>query len=343
MDEIEIGDRRVSSDEATFVIAEAGSNHNGDKETALKLIDAVADAGADAVKFQTFKADRMYPEDSGGIGTADSDAYSVLKELEMSYDWIPDLTAYADERGLVFLSSPFDRKSADALADYVSAFKIGSSLVSHHPFLEYVSDLGKPLIISTGAHSMEDIAGTMDVLENTDVAILQCVSAYPTPLDRVNVSVIKTFRDRFDVPVGLSDHTEEPAIAPAAAVALDAAVIEKHLTLDNSLDGPDHSFALEPAEFEQMVSQVRCTEAALGDGQKVVLDIESETYENGRRCLHASRPLREGEILTKADIEWLRPGENPRGISPTEESRVLGSRVTRDIDRGETIAEEDIM
>jgi N,N'-diacetyllegionaminate synthase len=340
----EVGTSQIGEDESTFIIAEAGSNHNGNRAMAFDLVDAAAEAGADAIKFQTFKADKMYPEDSGGIGTADSDAYSLLKSLEMPYNWIPDLASYAKDQGLYYLSSPFDRESADILEEYVPAYKIASTLLSHHPFLEYLAEKGKPLIVSTGAHSMKDIEQTMAALDglDVDIALLQCTSAYPTPINKTNVSVIESLQERFEVPIGLSDHTEHPTIAPTAAASLGGAVIEKHITLDKSLEGPDHSFALEPEELAQMVSYVRSTEAALGDGQKEVLDIEQETYENGRRCLHAARPLSEGESLSEADIQWLRPGENPRGVPPSEKQTILGQRVVRDISRGEPISREDL-
>lgn len=345
MAEFHIGDQSVGSDEPTFIIAEAGSNHNGNRDMAFDLIDAAADAGADAVKFQTFRAAKMYPKDSGDIGTADSDAYSTLKPLEMPYDWIPDLADYASEQDVHFLSSPFDKRAADILEEHVPAYKVGSTLVSHHPFLKYLIRKNKPLIISTGAHTMDDISSMLTALNSEDthkLALLQCVSAYPTPLKRVNVSVLETLRETFDIPTGLSDHTKDPTTAPIVAASLGAAIIEKHITLDKNLPGPDHSFALEPDQFDNLVSQVRMAEGALGDGEKAVLNIEAETHENGRRCLHAARPLSEGEILTEEDIAWLRPGENPRGVPPSKQEAILGSQVIRDIDRGVSISYDDI-
>lgn len=337
-----IGDQPVGPDESTFVIAEAGSNHNGNKELAKDLIDAAADAGADAVKFQLFRADRMYPKDSGQLSTGESSAYDTLKQLEMPFDWVPDLHTYADKRDLHFMASPFDRESADLLEEYVPAFKIASTLVSHHPFLTYLASKDKPLIISTGAHSLTDVDEMLAAIPEVDLALLQCVSAYPTPLDQVNVGVVTQFQDQFDVPAGLSDHTLDPTIAPTVAASIGAAVIEKHLTLDKSLEGPDHSFALEPGQFSNLVDSVRDAEAALGTGQKEILDIESETYENGRRCIHAAVDIEAGTNIKEQQLQVLRPGGNQRGIEPTEMDRVLGSIAKTNLAVGEPIREGDI-
>lgn len=345
MNTFDIDGRPVGPGEPTFIIAEAGSNHNGDLETAKELIDVAVDAGADAVKFQTFRANRMYPRNSGKLGTADDDAYSVLESLEMPYDWIPALAERARSHNIIFLSSPFDKKSADVLEQHVPAYKLGSTMVSHHPFLRYIAEKGKPLIVSTGAHSMDDIEEMMTVLSDSSaeaVVLLQCVSAYPTSLEKINVSVLNTLHQQFEVPTGLSDHTEDPTSAPVVAASLDAAVIEKHITLDNTMDGPDHSFALEPNEFAQLVTAVRTARKTLGDGYKEILDIENETYENGRRCLFAARDLSSGETLTSQDLAWLRPGGNQRGIPATECDVVTGYQVLQDIERGESISWNDL-
>lgn len=342
METFTIGDQPVGPSEPAFIIAEAGSNHNGDKKLAKNLIDAAANAGADAVKFQLFRADRMYPKDSGQLSTGESSAYDTLKQLEMPFEWVADLHAYATERDLHFMASPFDRESADLLAEYVPAFKVASTLVSHHPFLTYLGSKDKPLIISTGAHSLTDVEKMLAAIPDVDIALLQCISAYPTPLNQANVGVVTQLHDTFDLPAGLSDHTLDPTTAPTVAASLGAAIIEKHLTVDKSLDGPDHSFALEPEQFGALVDAVRDAEAALGTGQKEVLDIESETYENGRRCLHAAVDIEAGTTLTDEHIRALRPGGNQRGIAPTETERVLGSQASTDISVGEPIQERDI-
>jgi N-acetylneuraminate synthase len=342
METFTIGDQPVGPDEPTFIIAEAGSNHNGDKELAKGLIDAAANAGADAVKFQLFRADRMYPEDSGELSTGESSAYDTFKKLEIPYEWVSDLCAYATDRDLQFMASPFDRESADLLEEYVPAFKIASTLVSHHPFLNYLASKDKPLIISTGSHSLSDVEEMLAAIPDIDLALLQCVSAYPTPLDQANVGVVTQLQDAFDLPAGLSDHTLDPTTAPTVAASLGAVVIEKHLTLDKSLDGPDHSFSLEPEQFAALVDSVRDAEAALGTGRKKVLDIESETYENGRRCLHAAVDIEAGTTITEKHIQALRPGGNQRGIAPSETDRVLGSQASTNISIGEPIQETDI-
>jgi N-acetylneuraminate synthase len=327
------------------VIAEAGSNHNGDLATAKQLIDVAVKAGADAVKFQTFRADEMYAQGSGSIGTVDGDAWELMRELEMPYDWIPELARYADEKSIHFLSSPFDKNSTEELSEHVPAYKIGSTLVSHHPFIKYIARQDKPLIISTGAHAIDEIDAMMAVIRECNaegIILLQCVSSYPTPLDKMNISVLETLRTRFKIPTGLSDHTEHPTIAPIVATTLGAAVIEKHITLNKSLSGPDHSFALEPDEFYQLVRHVRGAEAAKGGGQKEILSIEQQAVENGRRCLHTTRKIFQGEILTNQDIQYLRPGTNPRGIPPSETTRVIGRAMKADLKEGVPILYEHV-
>ena len=279
METFEIDGRPVGPGEPTFVIAEAGSNHNGDLETAKELIDVAVEAGADAVKFQTFRAEDMYVEDSGEVEYLDDDRsiYDIIESMEMPHEWIPTLHDYCVAQDIYFLSTPFDERSAELLSEYVPAWKVASYTSSHHPFLRELAASDKPLIMSTGAHELAEVRESVEVLESAGVsglALLQCVAAYPTPLEDINVRVVETLADEFEVPVGLSDHTLDPVTAPAAAVALGANVIEKHITLDKSMEGPDHQFALEPDQIAEMVAAIRDTEAALGTGEKYVLDVE---------------------------------------------------------------------
>jgi N-acetylneuraminate synthase len=342
-----IGSRRAGPEEPAYIIAEAGSNHNGDRKMAKELVDMAAEAGADAVKFQTFTAETMYPTDSAELGNAEEDdAYGLMKQLEMPPEWIPELATRAEDRGIDFLSSPFYREAVDQLDEVVPAFKLASTLVSHHPFLEYVAATDKPLIVSTGAHTMDAVEEMVATLEDAgidELALLQCTSAYPTPLEAANVGVLKQYQDRFGYPVGLSDHTVDPTTAPVVATALGASIIEKHVTLDSSLDGPDHGFALEPDELERMVEAIRDAETALGDGEKRVLDVERETYENGRRCIHAARDLSAGSRLSDDDIVVLRPGENERGIPPKAYERVLGTELANAVSANDSITAGDLV
>jgi N-acetylneuraminate synthase len=336
MDSFTIGDCRIGPDHPTFVIAEAGSNHNGDFDLAKQLIDVAADAGADAVKFQTFRAEDMYVEDSGEVEYLDDDRsiYEIIESMEMPYEWIPELHEYCNERGVLFLSTPFDERSAGELAEYVPAWKVASYTSSHHPFLRHLADTEKPVIMSTGAHELGEVAESVDVLREagvSDLALLQCVAAYPTPLESINVRVVETLREQFGVPAGLSDHTLDPTVAPTAAVALGAAIIEKHFTLDKNMEGPDHQFALEPDGLDRMVTAIRNTEKVLGDGAKSVLDVEEELYQKARRSVHAARDIAAGETISRDDLSVLRPGNKDKGIHPKFVGDVVGRRASKDI------------
>jgi N-acetylneuraminate synthase len=347
MAEFYIGDRAIGPEEPTFVIAEAGSNHNGDLELAKELIDVAVDAGADAVKFQTFRAEDMYVEDSGEVEYLDDDRsiYEIIESMEMPYEWIPKLHEYCRERNVYFLSTPFDERSADELEEYVPAWKVASYTSSHLPFLEYLAGTDKPIIMSTGAHTLDEAAESVSALRDADVSdlvLLQCVAAYPTPLSDINVRVVETLREEFNVPTGLSDHTLDPVTAPSAAVALGASVVEKHFTLDKSMEGPDHKFALEPDELDQMVTAVRDTEVALGTREKRVLDAEEELYEKARRAIHAVKDIKAGERFTRENVRVLRPGEQKTGLHPKHYQEVLGKTATEPIPKGTGIQRDDI-
>lgn len=347
MAEFHIGDRPVGPEEPTFIIAEAGSNHNGDIEIAKELIDVAAKAGADAVKFQTFRAEDMYVQESGEVEYLDDDRsiYEIIESMEMPYEWIPELYGYCHEQGVQFMSTPFDEHSAAELEEYVPAWKVASYTSSHIPFLEYLATTDKPIVMSTGAHEINEVAESVSVLRDagvSDLVVLQCVAAYPTPLSEINVRVIETLQDSFDVLAGLSDHTLDPVTAPCAAVALGASVVEKHLTLDNSMEGPDHKFALEPAELEQMISAIRDTEEALGSGEKHLLDIEQELYEKARRAIHAVRHINEGDIISNDDVKVLRPGEKDAGLDPKFYDEIIGETAARRIEKGDGIQWDDV-
>jgi len=347
MAEFHIGDRAIGPDEPTFVIAEAGSNHNGDLETAKELIDVAVDAGADAVKFQTFRAEDMYVEDSGEAEYLDDhrSIYQIIEDMEMPYEWIPKLHEYCRERDVYFMSTPFDERSADELEEYVPAFKIASYTMSHHPFLEHVAEKGKPMVMSTGAHELSEVRESVNVFENLgveDFVILQCVAAYPTPLESINVRVVETLREEFGVPVGLSDHTLDPVTAPSAAVALGASVVEKHFTLDKSMEGPDHQFALEPDQLREMIDAIRKTESVLGDRTKEVLDVEGELHDIARRRIHAARDLEAGETITEENVAILRSGKRGNGLEPKFYDEILGATVTTKITKDAGITWDDV-
>lgn len=347
MAEFYIGDRPVSPNEPTFVIAEAGSNHNGDLDTAEELIDVAADAGADAVKFQTFRAENLYVEESGEVDYLDDDRsiYEIIESMEMPYEWIPELYDYCLEQGIQFMSTPFDEQSAAELEEYVPAWKVASYTSSHVPFLRHLAGTDKPIIMSTGAHELDEVAESVAVLREagvSDLVLLQCVAAYPTPISEINVRVVETLREEFDVPSGLSDHTLDPVTAPSAAVALGASVVEKHFTLDNSMEGPDHESALEPDGLDRMISVIRNTDAALGSGEKRVLDVERELHDKARRAIHAVEEIKPGEELTEDNVKVLRPGENEAGLNPKFYDEVVGTTATHNISRGSGVTWDDI-
>ncbi|MCQ4333833.1 N-acetylneuraminate synthase family protein [Natronomonas sp. F2-12] len=347
MDTFEIGDRTVGPGEPTFVIAEAGSNHNGDLEMAKKLIDVSVDAGADAVKFQTFRAEDMYVEDSGEVEYLDDDRsiYDIIESMEMPYEWIPELHGYCDEQDIHFLSTPFDEESAEVLKEYVPAWKVASYTSSHHPFLRSLAASEKPIIMSTGAHELDEIRESVDLLKDTgaeDFALLQCVASYPTPIEEINVKVVETLVDEFEVPAGLSDHTLDPVTAPSAAVALGASIVEKHFTLDKTMEGPDHQFALEPEELSEMITAIRDTESALGTGEKFVLDAEDELYRKARRAIHAVEDISAGESFTSKNVKILRPGEREAGLHPKYYEEILGKIATRNVEQSAGIRWSDV-
>lgn len=338
---MKIGDYTVGSGEPTFIIAEAGSNHNGNLTTARELIDAAADAGADAVKFQTFRADRMYVPESGTVEGPDGNRSlnKVIEEAQMPYDWIESLYEKCMDRNILFLSSPFDIESADNLWPYMPAVKIASSMLSHYPFLEYISDRQKPIIASTGAHDRTEINQAVDMLGGTgeSVALLHCVSAYPTPIGDANLRAITSLKNLSEGPVGYSDHTVHPTRAPVAAVALGASIIEKHFTLDSSQSGLDHSFSVEPDELKRMVTAVRETEAALGTGEISVEEVERDWYQDARRTVQATHDIEPGQIITRDDVALLRSGDRTRGSHPNALTEIIGMEATEHIKEGEGV------
>lgn len=347
MDAADIKDNGVGDTDGVFIIAEAGSNHNGDLETAKELIDVAADAGADAVKFQTFKAENVYVENSGQAEYLDDERslFDIIKDLESPFDWIPELHDYAREQDILFLSTPGGEESADALEPYVPLYKVESFNMSNYPLIEYLAEKGKPLIVSTGAHEFDEVREAVDQFEEMgldNIVLLQCVSGYPTPLDQINVGVLEQYQEAFDYPVGLSDHTMDPVTAPSAAAALGGCVVEKHFTLDRGMEGPDHSFALEPDELDEMVTAIRRTTTVLGDGEKKIEAAETELSEKARRFVQATDEIAAGDTLTQENIGIVGPGEREPGLEPKYFEDLLGRTVTSDIEKGQGIKKADV-
>ena len=341
-----IGERSVGPGSPCLVIAEAGVNHNGSLEMALRLVDAAAGAGADVVKFQTFKAEEVVspiaPKANYQVQTtgAAESQLEMVKKLELPPEAFGQIARHCRQRGIVFMSTPFDKGSVDLLDDLgVVAFKIGSGELTNLPFLSYVSAKGKPLILSTGMSNLQEVAAAVETVRaagNRDLVILHCVSNYPAAPSSVNLRVMKTLEDEFRVPVGYSDHTEGITI-PLAAVALGACIIEKHFTLDRSLPGPDHRASLEPGELEAMVRGIRTVQSALGDGRKRPAAEELNTAAVGRRSLVAACDLQAGTKLTEAMIAIRRPGT---GLPPSALPQLVGRCLRQDITAGNLFTTE---
>ena len=344
---VKIGDRWVGDGEPCFIIAEAGSNHNGSFEQALRLIDTAAEAGADAVKFQHFKAARMYPQSAGESDylKTPKPIYDIIHEMETPDDWVPRLAAYCREKGMTFLSSPFDEDSADLLAPYVPAYKVASYEMTHVPLVRHIARKGKPMIISTGTATLDEVRHVVDVITgegNDQIVLLQCTASYPTPPDAVNVRAVTALREATGFLAGLSDHSRDPIVAPMAAVALGACVVEKHFTLNNNLPGPDHRFALEPNELADLVRRVRQVEEVLGHGRKETLPIEAELRAFARRSIFAVRDIQPGEKLTADNIAVLRCGKIGFGLPPARFEHLLGLQAVRSIRKDALVSMEDV-
>ena len=317
-----------------IIIAEAGVNHNGDIQLAKKLIDSAVDAGADYVKFQTFKADKLVSRDAKkasyqnkNINDGDDSQYNMLKKLELSHENHLELMSYCSERKIEFFSTAFDVEGVNYLNDLgISFFKIPSGEITNYPYLKAVALCGKPVIMSTGMCSEAEIRDAMNVLiafglKKEMISILHCNTEYPTPMKDVNLRAMMAIQNNFDVQVGYSDHTLGIEV-PIAAVALGAKIIEKHFTLDRTLPGPDHVASLEPNELKEMVKAIRNIELALsGDGEKKPSESETKNIAIARKSIHLSKDLLKGHIITDADIVSLRPGD---GISPMEWENIIG-------------------
>jgi pseudaminic acid synthase len=334
---IRIGDRAVGAGERCFVIAEAGANHNRDLGMAKELIDVAADAGADAVKFQTYSAETLYskktPRFSYLEGVSDKETWDLIKSIELPRQWQGELAAHARTRGIQFFSAPFDHRAVDELeALGVPAYKIASFEIVDLSLIGYAAAKQRPMILSTGLATYEDIADALQACAaagNRDVILLQCASLYPAPPARMNLRAMATLRQAFGVPVGLSDHSLGIHVA-TAAVALGACVVEKHFTLDRRLPGPDHPFAIEPPELRELVRQIREVEAALGDGLKLgPAPDEMEMHQKARRSLIAAQAISKGTRIERSMIVIKRPGF---GIRPKFIDLVVGRVAQIDIE-----------
>ncbi|PIE54678.1 MAG: N-acetylneuraminate synthase [Dethiosulfovibrio peptidovorans] len=334
------GSRRIGDGHPCFIIAEVGANHNRSYELALRHIDAAVTAGADAVKFQIYSADTMYSKKTPMHSGYDKDLHTLISEIETPRDWLPGLAAYCQEKGILFFATPFDHQAIEELDEVSDFFKIASFELVDLDLIEHCASKGKPMIVSTGLATMaeiEDVYRACRKAGNEQVVFLQCASAYPAPPHIMNLRSMETIRRAFGTLVGLSDHTPGVHVS-VAAVAMGASVVEKHFTLDRTMEGPDHPFAIEPDELLELVRQIRDVESAMGDGRKLgPSQEEMEFYLKARRSLHAAADIPRGTTITREMIVCKRPGY---GIAPKHRNLVVGRTAAVDIEADQWITWE---
>lgn len=342
---MKIGNRNIGDGNPCYIIAEAGSNHNRDFDTALKLIDVAVEAGADAVKFQIFSADTIYSKKTPmasyltnkKLTEKNETLYDLIKKLEIPRNWTPDLMEYCRKKGITFLSTPFDLAAVDDLENAgVEAFKVASFEITHLPMLKKISATGKPIILSTGMANLEDIEVALNCIRKagmSEVTLLHCAIAYPPRYEDINLRAMDTMKQAFQVPVGFSDHTMGH-VTDVAAVARGACIIEKHYTLSRNQKGPDHPFSLEPDELKAMVKAIRQTEQILGSSIKGPTEAEAELHRIARRSLVAAKDIAAGTVITEDMIAVKRPGF---GIPTRHMEIVIGRKAAKDIE------EDDIL
>ncbi len=330
---------------SALIIAEAGVNHNGDMQMAHQLIDAAAEAGADLVKFQTFRADRLVTTSARKATyqmvttAADESQHEMIRRLELNDAMHDELIAHCHQRKIEFFSTAFDLESLDYLMGLgMPRIKVPSGEITNLPYLRKVGGFGKEVILSTGMSNLGEIEAAIDALEKAGtsrewIIVLHCNTEYPVPMPEVNLRAMRSIGEAFGVKVGFSDHTEGIEIA-IAAVALGATVIEKHFTLDRNLPGPDHQASLEPGELKAMISAIRNVEIALGDGIKRPSGSELRNRPIARKSLVSARRIAKGEFFSEANVTAKRPGT---GISPMRMQEIIGRKASRDFDADELI------
>jgi sialic acid synthase SpsE len=354
--EIKIGKKKIGKGKPCFIIMDAGVNHNGSMELAKKLVDAAKYAGVDAVKFQTFKSEKIVTPDAEqaeyqkkNIGKKESQ-YDMLKRLELSYKDFEELKKYCDKKGIIFLSTPHScKEDVDLIAKLCPAIKIGSGDLTNIPILKYIAKKNLPIILSTGMATLDEVREAVQTIApvNQKLVVLHCTSNYPTPLNEVNLKSMITMYNEFSYPVGYSDHTEGIVVSVAAA-AMGACIVEKHLTLDKKMEGPDHKASLEPDEAAFLVKEVRRVEKMLrqnksldyilnelkipneilGDGIKKPMLSEYDTMKVARKSVVAAQDIKKGTIITEEMLAIKRPGN---GLHPREYFKIIGKTAKNDI------------
>jgi N-acetylneuraminate synthase len=333
--------------EEVFIIAEAGVNHNGHLKNAFKLIDLASNAGANAIKFQNYKTEELIQsglsKETYQIENDDDSEtqYEMLKRFELDQESTKKLLDYAKEKKIMFMSTPYDKASVDLLLNLkLSILKIGSGEITDLPFLNYVASKHLPIILSTGASTLDEVKDAVDTIyvHHTDLILLHCTSSYPALMRDVNLKAMISLKKEFDCRVGYSDHTLDNTVS-IAAVAMGGEVIERHITLDKSMDGPDHKASLNEGEFTALVKSIRDLEKALGDGIKKPVDSELETRSMGRRSIVTRKPIRKGEIITASMLSTKRPGT---GMLPSKMLKVIGKRAAQILNEDHLLEPNDV-
>lgn len=334
--QLQIENRIISEQEKTFIIAEAGVNHNGDMSLAKEMIDVASESGVDAIKFQTFKAEKLILKNiekapyQKVTTNSNESQYDMLKRLEVTKEQTKELMDYCRKKNIIFLSTPFEKTSLDELDELrVPAFKIAATDLTNIQFLRQVAEKGRPIILSAGMCYLEEVERALDAIYpiNKELVLLQCTANYPIGDTEANINVIKTFQKTFDVLVGYSDHSQGVGASPYA-VAVGAKVIEKHFTLDKNMEGPDHKASVTPEELKQLVLDIRRVEKYLGDGIKIPSCSEQMTRRSLQKCLVASRPIKAGELFDNDNIVAKRT--NGEGISALYIDNVVGQVTQRE-------------
>lgn len=335
MAEINIGGIKVGDEHPPFVIAEAGVNHEGDLQTAKRMIDQAAEKGAHAIKFQTYKAEKLAVADSPAYWKTEKTQRDFFRAYDRFWrDEFVELAEHARHRGILFLSTPFDEEAVDFLCELMPAFKIASADITNLPFLRYVARKGKPILLSTGAATVEEIRRAVLTIEsegNDQIALLHCILSYPTPYESANLMMIRGLKEHFpQFVIGYSDHTvpDECMVLPLAAYLVGARIIEKHFTLDKTLPGNDHYHAMDPDDLGKLIRNLSTARIALGQKDRKLLECEIPARIYARRSLVTRVPIRKGDVIREEMLTAKRPGT---GISPADLHLVVGRLAARDI------------
>ncbi len=335
MSNIRLGKYTIGNNNPCFIIAEAGSNHNGDINQAKKLVDIAVEAGVDAVKFQTFTGDKLFAKSHP--------ANEIVKKYEFKLEWHREIKEYCDNKGIMFITTPFQKDAVDLLEELgVEAYKVASGDMNYYSLLDYISSTGKPVILATGMAYMDEVKEAVNRIKQgktQEIAVLHCISNYPPKDEDINLNVLKTMNEELDIPIGFSDHSMGITV-PVAAVAMGAKIIEKHFTISRGLEGMDHFYALEPQELKQMVDEIRKVEKAIGNGAKAPVKAEYAERHYARRGIIAAYNLKTGDIIEEKHLDHVRP---LNGIDSKYYKEIIGRKVNKDLEKDKAICWEDLV